>query len=358
MRERLAHGTVAATLVAMLAGCVTQSVDRTELPVEWRQALPTSGKIAGDVSGAYLVRGQLLTEKSVRRGQTADTWLFDLFFAHVERPFDGHTVELRRPDPKHQEIIVSNDSGVVAERRIDLELEKGTGAVVVHAPRPDKEDFPFIIAASHAAYLFKGSDGWLYVRMTGSLMVVFAGIPGGGRFEQWARFEPATPEKAAAYAAEENTLRRLSRGVPLRRGERFPDFADVADWRGQALTRRALDGRVVLLHVASTKSNDPAVIEAVKAAHRKYHPRGLEVLTVWVNRDAKQDAVESLIATHGLAWRHLLVAPTFASESRSLTHRTRGPPYVLILDREGRAAAVNPPPEAIGSTLAALLPEN
>ena len=53
---------------------------RPELPAAWLRALPKNASGAADVSGVYMVSGQLLGEKMTLRDTRPIEWVFDLFF--------------------------------------------------------------------------------------------------------------------------------------------------------------------------------------------------------------------------------------------------------------------------------------
>ena len=222
---------------ATLSGCSSQSTGG--LPVEWIE--PCRRPACQDVSGAYLVTGQVLGGKLTLRDTRPLESILDLFFEKEKRPVNGHQIELRRPDGNHLQAIVTRNGAVLAETTRESSIEKETGAVIMRQTESKGgSNLPGGHVAANTVRLWKGHDGCLYARLTTHGAGLTVVVPYVDRGEAWGRWEPATSEKVARYAEarEQFAARR-----PLRIGERFPDFADGRDMLGAPLTRAQLERR-------------------------------------------------------------------------------------------------------------------
>ena len=329
---------------------------RPELPAAWLRALPKNASGAADVSGVYMVSGQLLGEKMTLRDTRPIEWVFDLFFEKESRPVNGHQLELRRPQADRLQAIVTRGGTVLVQTTMEVTVEHESGAVIVQRTESKGgTNLPGGYVAANTVRLWKGHDGCLYARLTthgAGLMVV---VPYVDRGEAWGRWEPATPEKVAQYAEQRE---RVAARRPARAGLRLPDFAEVQDMQGAPLTRAALEGKVVLLHFAPKQLQLYPARAAIDAAFRQYQSRGLEIITSWTNPAAERAVVARFIEQHALAGRHYFEMTGATNQPVLAGLFSTRPPYTLLIDRAGRIAAVNPRSNDLAVALAKLLDGN
>jgi len=200
-------------LVVILGGvaCVSsKGARRDTLPSDWITALPASGTRGADVAGAYVELGQQLDAHYTRNGiigpANLSTFLASktLGSSTVRRPAGGGaTVELRRVDDTHFELITRVDGAVTDRFAHESETEKDTGTMVLHR----NESLPTDGAVLVAGYvrfnfrLWRGADGRLYAHGTRRAVASVMLLPAMVSNEVWYRWDPATSEALARQAA-------------------------------------------------------------------------------------------------------------------------------------------------------------
>lgn len=123
---------------------------------------------------------------------------------------------------------------------------------------------------------------------------------------------------------------------PLRVGATPPRLA-AQDLEGQPVALEAYRGRVVLLDFWATWC-PPCVkgVPELKRVYDKYHAKGLEV--VGISLDEDKSKLAAFIAKHKLPWPQI-----FDSKRRiSASYPVEGIPFLVLVARDGKIAAVNP----------------
>jgi len=195
-------------------GCVsTKGAGKDRLPPAWVAALPKSGSPVADVAGMFVELGEQLDGRYTRDG-TVNRANLSTFLASktlgtttVRRPSDhGATVELRRVDDTHLELVTRVDGNVTGRATHEFKFEKDTGTMVLH--RGESLETGSVLVGAYVAFnfrLWRGADQRLYAHGTRRAVGQAMLMPVVVSNEVWYRWELATPEalqrQAAALAA-------------------------------------------------------------------------------------------------------------------------------------------------------------
>jgi peroxiredoxin len=124
------------------------------------------------------------------------------------------------------------------------------------------------------------------------------------------------------------------------------------DLQGKPVSLAAVRGKVVLLHFWAAWS-PPAVqaLPEIKRAYSKYHLKGLEV--VGVSLDENRAALASFIKKNKMPWPQVFDGKGWNSRVPA-SYGVKAIPFVLLIGKNGKIAAVNPQGKVEAAVKAAL----
>ncbi len=350
-------------LVALLlsAGCVvSRRAEKNDLPADWVAALPGPGLAARDIAGIYVDHGERVDARSVRNGRLGTAGLSTFFSTFVTdgaepapRPANPNpvvTLELRRADDTHLELIILRSDGTTQRRLLEVEFEKATGAMVLRADKSvARAEALSAIHATVACRFWRGPDGRLYAQSTsqgvGGVLLI---VPTVISTEVWCRWEVASPEalrkQAAAHAqlAASTEHRATVNRNRATEGAKAPSLAGATDLTGHTLTTADHEGKVVVVHAWSTNTGDRSLTR-LKTIYSKYHSRGLEIVSVCTNPAGERGKVTEFVKARGITWPQLYDEKGVQGALFEAFYGTNPGSYCVI-DRRGNVAAL------VGST--------
>jgi|GEM_PF-2824128 len=295
------------------AGCVTQGTGKSNLPRDWLAAMPQAGAPAADIAGVFMELGEQLDGRFTGSGTVGEAKLSPLLFLKREpkvvswQPTPGATVELRRVDDTHVELIKRVADAVTSRDTLEVEFEKDSGAMAQHGAGAGAH--PLLLSAGYGTQTFRlwrAPDGRLYASRTASGVGVWMGVPSISSSEVWCRWDPATPEAVRKQVATEEHNRELDRRIPAV-GATAPPFhgADVLTRR--PVTSADYAGKVVVLHFWTTfaPSTQRIFLNPLRAVYEKDRDRGLEIVGICLNPARQQKIVADFIKSNDLAWPQL-----------------------------------------------------
>lgn len=353
-------------------GCVSSvGPVESDLPPDWIAAWPTPGAPAADIAGVFVELGEQLDQSFVRDGTVGIANLFTALTTHssergiVRRPPDrGATVELRRVDDSHVEMITRVNDVVVRQITLDVGFEKDTGTTILHRGQAFANGAGLLAAgyATATVRLWRAPDGRLNARFTrgaigGALLVPFQHSE-----DAWCRWDRATPAamarqvaaltlqaEAEAHAAELNRRRATV-------GTKAPDFASTDVLTGRSVTSADYNGKAVVLHVWYTGGGSRP-LRTLRAAHAKFHDRGLEIVGLCLNPANEREKVIRFIKSEHLTWPQIHDGQGTHAKLFEATYGASSPSYCVI-DRHGNIAAFAVGDSALNTAVATALAQN
>jgi peroxiredoxin/Skp family chaperone for outer membrane proteins len=135
-------------------------------------------------------------------------------------------------------------------------------------------------------------------------------------------------------------------------GTRFPDF-NVTDLSGRPLSLVNFQGKVVLVDFwATTSDSSRAELPQVRAAYRKYHDQGFEIIGISLDRD--QAKFTEFIRSMNLAWPQFFDGLGWQNKL-ALKYGVEKIPVTYLLDREGKIIGKNLHGESLSAAVAKAL---
>lgn len=359
-----AHLAVLAAVGALLgsAGCVTSSrVGQDQLPADWIAALPKPGSPAADLAGVFVERGEQINTRSTRDGKVRGVNLSNLVFlidpdeaGKPRRPPDRiESVELRPIDATHLELIGRANGDVVHRVTREVEIEKDTGTMVLRHGQSFTSGKA--LAAVHAQLtlrFWRAADGRLYIHNTGRSIGEVMLLPVLLSTEVWSRWEPATTESLARQAEAGRHAGALNQHRAIV-GEPAPVFAGTDVLTGRFIASADYAGKVVLLHVWSTRTASNT-LKALRSAYETHHARGLEIVGLCREPAEERDRVLAFAKANGLAWPQLHDGQGTRGGIIEAYYGTR-PPRFCVIGRNGVVAALVVSPKDLDAAVAAAL---
>ena len=345
-----------AALVALLGltGCVVSSgAAKSSLPPDWAAALPKSNASTTDITGEFVELGEQLDGRFTRDGtvnrQNLSTFLSakTLNNGTVRRsPERGATVELRRADDTHLELITKVNGEVNRQVTLEVEFEKDTGMIVLHRDQAIKTGGEFLAAAyEFRTYrLWRAPDGRLYARGTSRAVGEMLLIPGTFSQEVWCRWDPATPEALARQAAVlAKQAEAGARAAEINRnratvGTKAPPFTGADVLTGRPVTSADFAGKVIVFHAWSTGTSSRS-LNPLQAAEEKYRARGLEIIGLCKNPANEREKVADYIKASHLTWPQLYDGKAAHGEIFEAYYGTLTGSQFCVIDRHGTIAA-------------------
>ena len=139
-----------------------------------------------------------------------------------------------------------------------------------------------------------------------------------------------------------------------------PDFT-LKTPDGKDLALSSLQGHVVLVDFwASWCRPCRASIPHLKEIYTKYHPAGLEILSVSLDDRAHINAWKQAMSQEQMPWPQVVDTFTDEDETYGQVSRMYGIqsiPFVLLVDKEGKLLAINPSAETIDKKLTKIFSE-
>ncbi len=121
---------------------------------------------------------------------------------------------------------------------------------------------------------------------------------------------------------------------------------------GKAISLDSYKGKVVLLDFWATWCGPcVAALPELQATYKKYHAQGLEV--VGISFDEDKGALTSFIKDKKMAWPQVFDGKGWGTEIGAL-YGVKAIPFVLLVGRDGKIAAVNPRNDLEGAVKKAL----
>jgi len=336
------------------AGCVVSGgAGKSNLPPDWAAALPKSGAPTVDLAGEFVELGEQLDARFSRDGTVSranlSTFLDSKTLASqtVRRPPDGGaTVELRRTDDTHVELITKVRGEVTHRASFEIESEKDTGTILLHRGESLNTGGEFL-AAAYVAYnfrLWRATDGRLYAHGTRRAIGEAMLVPVMFSAEVWCRWDPATPEAMARQAAVlAQQVEAGQRAVELNRqranvGATAPAFAGMDVVTGRPITNADYAGKVVVVHVWSTGTLS-TTLKPLRACYEANHARGLEMIGLCRSPAEEREKVVDFIKSHDLTWPQFYDGKGIHCEMFEAFYGTL-PPRFCVIDRHGIIVAL------------------
>ncbi|MBS1662860.1 MAG: TlpA family protein disulfide reductase [Bacteroidetes bacterium] len=121
---------------------------------------------------------------------------------------------------------------------------------------------------------------------------------------------------------------------------------------GENLRLSSLRGQVVLVDFwASWCLPCRASIPHLKELYSQYHKDGLEIVSISI--DARDDAWRRAMAQEKMPWKQVMDSykGTGDYSDMALSYGVKMIPYTLLVDKEGKAIAINPDPGGLDKEL-------
>ncbi|HEY6901272.1 MAG TPA: TlpA disulfide reductase family protein [Puia sp.] len=121
---------------------------------------------------------------------------------------------------------------------------------------------------------------------------------------------------------------------------------------GESLKLSSLRGQVVLVDFwASWCLPCRAAIPHLKELYAQYHGEGMEIVSISI--DARDDAWRRAMMQEKMPWKQVMDSykGTGDYSDMALSYGVKMIPYTLLVDKEGKAIAVNPDPPALDAAL-------
>lgn len=363
-----------AALIALLgsAGCVGSGGTETkDLPPDWLAAVPKSGTPARDLEGVFVELGEQLDARYTRDGTVGRANLSTFFSSRtlslnggwVRRPPDrGATVELRRVDDTHLELITKVNGAVESRVTLEVEFEKDTGTMLLHRDRSPAKGGELLATGrtTLTTRFWHAADGRLYAQSTRHDAGVVLVVPVNTSFEFWTRWDPATPEglrrQAAVLAKQADTSARaaeLNRNRPAV-GAPVPAFAGTDVLTGRAVSSNDFAGKVTVLHAWATGSGSRP-LKPLHTVYAKYRARGLAMIGLCLNRANEREKIAAFIQSNALTWPQLYDGQETHGGIFEAYYGTQSGWQFCVIDRHGNLAAFVRTADELAAAVAAAL---
>lgn len=121
-----------------------------------------------------------------------------------------------------------------------------------------------------------------------------------------------------------------------------PTSLNTVDLQGRAIELSDYNGRAVLLDYWATWCQ-PCLIAMVnlKSLYEQYHRQGLEIIGISLDREEQRERMHKYLNGKAIPWRQICDGRGFES-SLATAYQVGAIPFLLLIDRAGRIAAVNP----------------
>jgi outer membrane lipoprotein-sorting protein/peroxiredoxin len=159
--------------------------------------------------------------------------------------------------------------------------------------------------------------------------------------------------------------RQMSEEAALREFYELPETVAIGkeapgvvgkDLSGKTVSLKDYRGKVVLLDFWATWCG-PCLVELphIQAAYRKYHEQGFDVLGV--SLDQQKGKLSKFIEQKKMPWTQLFDGQMW--DSAMLTnYNIQGIPFAVLIDREGKIAAINPKSLLLDAAIEKALQQN
>ncbi|RYG66066.1 TlpA family protein disulfide reductase [bacterium] len=159
------------------------------------------------------------------------------------------------------------------------------------------------------------------------------------------QFSPTFPADTFVFSSAGLTLNQPDDNAPyfdprLKVGA-APFPFEAHDRQGRPISLEPYKGKVVLLDFWATWCV-PCIqaLPEVKSAYNKYHARGLEV--VGISLDEDESALTAFLKKQKMSWPQIFDGKGWKTPIAQ-TYGVRAIPFTLLIGRDGKVAAVNPP---------------
>ena len=191
-------------LASMTTGCMSARRTRSELPAEWAQALQTPVVEMAAFSGVYSEIGEEATEGPLGRDYLNSSFLHPRFFPELRLSVPearNKTIEITVVSADRLTVALLEEAEVLATGEFEGSFDQSTGGLTLNTYGSRSVKDYGASVSRNAVQLFKGSDGYLYVRRTSQTIGVILVVPLAGVRETWSRFS-STPESELEPEAE------------------------------------------------------------------------------------------------------------------------------------------------------------
>lgn len=153
-----------------------------------------------------------------------------------------------------------------------------------------------------------------------------------------ARLEKKEPNYAPLVKFKQEYKEKLAQKARLAEGNKAPQFSYFTADGKKKLGPQNFKGKILVLDFwASWCGPCRQEIPNLKKAYSTYHTKGVEFLSVSIDKDAQ--AWKKAMKEENMPW-HQVLAPNAGTEVMKL-YQFSGIPYILILDKDGKIVGKN-----------------